>query len=412
LSESKIKTLVLFSHYTDRVSYYNDWADAFVKSPELDVTQVNLYELSNIKSLKQTIGDYELIVCLHSTNAVGFKFLFPYVSTLNKRKGKLLLFFGNELNYPLVGMRMQDKLHLLSVINPDFVASQLPINSAKALYQDQTNADILAMPHALNVESFKPAKPQEDRHIDIGVRAERYFPFMGNNDRNDLIDFFEDYKFKSPIQKDFGRSWKDRFTREGWAEFLNSCKGTIATEAGSSYLEKDDHTVLEIEKYILSKSEVKKQRASDQFKWLNANYKSWLSYKQVARVEDFLAHKKWLNNEANYDHFFSVPFEEIFDKFYKDYSGAISGKCISSRHFDAVGCKTCQIMFAGEFNGILEENKHYLSLNPDFSNVDEVMEKFADRELREKIVDDAYEHVVSNHTYDKRISFFLSHLSK
>jgi spore maturation protein CgeB len=412
LSESKINTLVLFSHYTDRVSYYNDWADAFSNSPDLKVAQINLYDLSNVKKLKQTIQDYELVVCLHSTNAVGFKFLFPYVSILNKRKGKLLLFFGNELNYPLVGMRMQDKLHLLSVINPDFVASQLPIHSAKALYQDSTDADVLAMPHALNQESFKPEKLQKNRAIDIGVRAERYFPFMGNNDRNELIDFFESYRSQTPIKKDFGRSWKDRFTREGWAEFLNNCKGTIATEAGSSYLEKDDHTVLEIEKYILSKSNVKRQSTAEKFKKVNANYRAWISYKQVAKVEDYLAHKNWLNNKANYDHFFSVPFEEIFDKFYKDYSGAISGKCISSRHFDAIGCKTCQIMFPGDFNGILEANKHYLSLNPDFSNVDEVMLRFADQEIREKIVDDAYDHVIANHTYDKRIYFFLNHFNK
>ena len=45
IKESKIKTLVLFAHYTDKVSYYDDWADAFSDALEFNVSRLNLYDL-------------------------------------------------------------------------------------------------------------------------------------------------------------------------------------------------------------------------------------------------------------------------------------------------------------------------------------------------------------------------------
>ena len=408
IKESKIKTLVLFAHYTDKVSYYDDWADAFSDALEFNVSRLNLYDLDSLDALKKTISDFELIICLHSTNAAGFKFLFPYISVLNKRRCQLMLFFGNELNYPILGMRMQDKLHLLSVIKPDFVASQLPKESAIDLYQDSTNAEIIELPHALNPKCFNPKIEQRDRTIDIGVRSERYLPFMGNNDRNEIIDFFESYQFHSSFNLDIGRAWKDRFSRDGWANFLNNCKGTIATEAGSDFLEKDDQTVIAISEYVENRSETKNQFLANRFRRVNSRYRKYLPYKTIVQMEDYLAARKWIDNKTSYDHYYTIGFDEIFDRFYRNYENARSGKCISSRHFDAIGCKTCQIMFPGHFNGILEAGKHYISLSKDFSNISDVMAAFNDDKTRQEIVDRAYDHVFENHTYRNRMNSLLS----
>jgi spore maturation protein CgeB len=96
--------------------------------------------------------------------------------------------------------------------------------------------------------------------------------------------------------------------------------------------------------------------------------------------------------------------EDIFGRFFAARARPSSyGKCISSRHFDAAGTKTCQIMFRGRFNDIFRADEHYLALEPDFSNIEAVLAAFRDPVRRRSIVDAAYDLVLSKHTYQHRI---------
>jgi hypothetical protein len=63
-----------------------------------------------------------------------------------------------------------------------------------------------------------------------------------------------------------------------------------------------------------------------------------------------------------------------------------------------------QIMFPGRYNDILEAGRHYLALQPDFSNIDEVMARFRDRAERERIAEAAHAHVMAAHTYPHRMA--------
>jgi hypothetical protein len=76
----------------------------------------------------------------------------------------------------------------------------------------------------------------------------------------------------------------------------------------------------------------------------------------------------------------------------------VYGKSISSRHFDAIGTKTCQIMFRARFNDILKGDRHYLALDHDFSNLEDVLARFSDPAQRRAIVEEAYAHVMDAHT--------------
>jgi hypothetical protein len=104
-----------------------------------------------------------------------------------------------------------------------------------------------------------------------------------------------------------------------------------------------------------------------------------------------------------------ADFAEIHRRFYapRERRGP-SGKAISSRHFDAVGTKTCQIMFPGRFNGILEADRHYIALDRNFSNIDEVMRRFRDRRYVEQLVDRTYEYIRDCHTYRHRMLALLA----
>ena len=68
--------------------------------------------------------------------------------------------------------------------------------------------------------------------------------FIGDNERNRVHDLFARIGPRTGLRIDIDTS--DRLDRSGWARFLNDCRGTIGTEAGSWYLEQDDRAVLEI----------------------------------------------------------------------------------------------------------------------------------------------------------------------
>jgi hypothetical protein len=109
-----------------------------------------------------------------------------------------------------------------------------------------------------------------------------------------------------------------------------------------------------------------------------------------------LRHEALINEQFDYDEIFSLFFAGRQRPPY--YS-----KCISSRHFDAAGTKTCQIMFRGRFNDILKPNEHYLALEPDFSNIDDLLARFRDPVRRQSIVNAAFDLVCSEHTYEHRV---------
>ena len=106
-------------------------------------------------------------------------------------------------------------------------------------------------------------------------------------------------------------------------------------------------------------------------------------------------------------------YEEIYEHFFSDRPRpVIYGKCISSRHFDAIGTKTCQIMFRGRFNDILEADHHYLALDHDFGNLDDVLRRFADEPERTAVAEAAHAHVLAGHTYEHRMREVESLLRK
>lgn len=342
-----MKLGILYSGHTTKLSYNDDWLDAFVKCDE-EVEVFNTNSMTFIESIK-LIFNFDYIVMLHSTNSNSFKMpkILRFI-LLRIRRGKLVFFVGNEYK------NMREKVDFIINNRAEFVISQLPQDSAEWLYED-TSAQIVSLPHALNEGVFHDVIPFNDRPIDIGNRSYEYPWYLGDLDRMKTLAFIESLK---NINVDISTDPDDRFTREEWAEFLNHSKFTVASEAGSSFLERDDKTRLQVNEYL----------------------------------------KKNPN----------ASFEDVYEHFFQNYNGnAISGKCISARHFDAIGTKTCQILLEGRYNDILEPNIHYIELKRDFSNIDNVLEKMQDVNYIEKITKNAYDYVINNHTHQHRIDQLL-----
>jgi len=351
-----LKIAVLYSSHAKTSSYFDDWLDAFknIKNSNISVNLFNSSKLSRYKSQKILLI-YEYVVFLHSTNSNGFKLpnLFRYGS-LNLRKSKVVFFVGNE--YKL----MPAKINFIKLNNIDFVVSQHTKVTAEWLYKE-TKSKIISLPHALNIDSFKFENNLNNRSIDVGARSYTYPWFLGDNDRLKSLSILRENS--SEFILDISTDPDKRFNRVEWAKFLNNCKFTISSESGPSHLERDDRTRKLVNKFI--------------------------------------------------DENPGTTFEDVYDRFFKDYQGkVVSGKIISPRHFEAIGTKTCQILLEGKYNDILKPDKHYIELKKDFSNIMDVIEKMKNKRLRKEIVDRAYEYVLDRHTYQHRIKFLLDEITK
>jgi Glycosyl transferases group 1 len=389
-----VKTLVLTLEYPTRSSYYDDWKDAFAGSSTFATTVRNILPGAGRRQIAREIGEYELVVVLHSCTADTLDYAEALVPALQARRGRLVAFVGNELNLPWAPLG--EKLAWLKRIEPEIVATQMLPELGAWLYAG-IGGRVLSLPHALNPEAFRPEMPQEDRPIDIGARSYRYSAYIGDDDRNRIYDYFAANRLDPPLTLDF--STEQRFDRPGWARFLNRCKATIATEAGSWYVERDDATVLAIRDHVARSAGGFVLRAGSGSALPRLARRLPHGVKAVLRR---LLRRGPLRYEAVAAE--ALDFAEIHRRFFAGRATApVYSKAISSRHFDAVGCKTLQIMFPGRFNDILRAGEHYVALAQDFSNIAGVLDQLRSATARRRIVDRAYEHVMAAHTYRHRL---------
>jgi hypothetical protein len=392
-ADNRIRTVVLTLQYATRSSYYLDWVEAFERSPLFAVTTFNLFRRDQRCAAARAIGDADLVVALHSCSADTLEYIQPLSGALKARRGRFLILVGNEYNLPWA--RLGEKRDFLRATGADYVGTQLPIEAGRWLYAD-TGAQVLPLPHALNDSVFRPDKPDSLRPIDVGGRSARYPAFIGDDERNQVHDLFSRIGPKYGLQVDIDTG--SRLDRGGWARFLNNCRATIGTEAGSWYLEQDDRTVLEIREFVRARAGPGAIKADGLLhsvsRRLPYQAKTWLKA---------LLNASPLRHEAFDDG--EVSFAEIEARFFAGRPRCpVYSKCISSRHFDAAGTGTCQILLRGRYNDILTADEHYIALDPDLANRGEVITRFRDPIERRRVAEAAYTLVKERHTYRDRIA--------
>ncbi|MGE0385651.1 MAG: glycosyltransferase [Gammaproteobacteria bacterium] len=345
---------VLFSLLKDHyraLSYTIDWRDALVASPRLAVEECNINDRIRYHRCMRRIREYDLVIVAHSAAGDDMTLLNRAVEPLSRRSGPLAVFIGNE--YDLLG----EKIAFLRATAAQIVGSQLPLAAARYLYGDCGPTRVVSMPHALNPALYSPG-PDGGRDIDIGFIGDLYWPFIGDDLRTRMVRGFQ---AEGPAHGLVCDIRTERIDREQWAAFLRRCRAIIGAESGTYYL--NDRGAL------------------------------------LTKARDYNLHE---NRDAT--------LQEVFDRFYRGVTPGVSGKAISSRHFEPIGTRTCQILMEGEYNGILRADEHFIPVRLDMADMAEAIGKFRDETFRLGVVQRAYDHVMSAHTYAHRVQALLQEL--
>ena len=383
----KILLIVNYDHSYHQLSYYDDWVKALVEHKKLKIKLVNFTELKKDKN------KYDFIFLHHSTNADSTKPLLMIEKYLEARKEEILVFIGNEFNN--IFSPINDRRKILKRINVSYICSQLMNEAAQFLWSDVAKKKVILSPPALNINNFTEQKNFNDREFDIGFKGIKYYSYIGDTERNTMVEKFSKINGLN-LSIDFSR-----FDSKNWSIFLNSCKSVISSEAGSYFVDIDDKNVRDILKKIKKKTSKFIIPRSDLDKiFYNLPF-------VIKRVIKFILKKTPISHS-------NLVFEDAeFNKFYKSYFESLKKpkiyfKCISSRNFDAIGTKTAQILLEGKYNNLLKPNIHYFSLKKDYSNFDEIIELVKNEKEVKSITDNAFEHVLSNHLYEHRINELIS----
>jgi hypothetical protein len=389
---SRLRTLLVRVHYPETLSYFTDWLEGFLAEPSLDVVSVNLATPVGRRRLRRAAAEVDLVVLLHSAVGDSLAEIRRCLGPLDRRRGPLVAFVSNEVSLPT--QPFAAKLDMLAELSPDFIGTQLLLEAGESLYADISGARVLAMPHALNPRAFRPDVPCAQRPVDVGFRGARYLPHVGDNDRNRIIDYFATTRFDPPLAVDVRTNAS--YGRRGWAAFLNHCKATIGAESGSVYLGRDDEIISCTERTLGVHSGDLRLRARLRplHRYLPRPIKNALR-----RGADRLA------GRANAP---IPPTAATSAPTLAPPAGSVTGKCISSRHFDAIGTETCQILFPGRYNDLLEPGVHYLCLERDFSNLDDVLGRYRDEADRLRLVREARSWALDGQTYAHRVRSLLA----
>jgi hypothetical protein len=325
------------------LSYTNDWLDALRESPVLDPTVCNVNDLRQYLHERRRLPLYDVIIVLHSAMGDSVGLMLATRAWLDRRRGRLAVFLGNE--YDLLA----EKIRFVRETGAELLCSQLPQAAAEYLYEDCRGTAVLSLPHALNPKIYTPT-PARSRDVDIGFIGNPYPAFIGDDERASILRWFERRGAEWGLVCDLRTR---KHTRHDWAEFLRGVKGTIGGEAGTYFLDKGGRLVARAKAFV---------RAHPQ-----------------ASVRD------------------------VYEHCYEGGGPTVSGKAISSRHFEPIGTKTCQVLLEGHYNGILAADEHYIAVRKDLSNIDDAVRRFKDESYRRAMVDRTYDYAMAAHTYGHRI---------
>ncbi|MDY7034891.1 MAG: hypothetical protein SV375_01840 [Thermodesulfobacteriota bacterium] len=271
-----------------------------------------------------------------------------------------IAFFQDEYRY------CQQRFRFINQHNIDCVYTLLKPQYFNQVYRKYTSISkiVHTIPGYVSEDliqlSHKMTKPNHERQIDVGYRARplEFYMGKGGQEKTEIAYGFHEREDGLGLQLDIRTDEKARIYGRKWYQFLTKCRAVLGVESGISIFDLEDKVRLRCEEIMVKDPNI--------------------SFKEISKR--VLA--QWENN--------------------------IYYRTISPRHFEAAALKVCQILFEGEYSGIMKPLVHYIPLKKDFSNFRDVIIKFENINVRHHFTENAYRDLIvsGQYSYKKFIENF------
>ena len=341
---TRLSILLLCDDWPGHANTVHDHVNAFRRYSRHQVKTFNPVRMR--ESLALDLNEFDVVVIHYSLVLSNER----HVS--RDFRDKLRRFAGLKVQFMQDEYRWVDRATEASRdagINVLFTAAQEP--AAGQLY-DQRLPGVRRVPTLTgyvpdNTQSL-PLKPMGQRPIDVGYRG-RDLPFwLGRltQEKVWIAQRFLEHAAEYGLRCDIGWREKDRIYGTRWIEFLASCRATLGTESGASIADFDGSVERAVRAY-------------------------------------FRAHP-------------GAKYDEVHEAVLRPYEGNVVVNVISPRVFEAVSLGTGLVMFPGDYSGVVTPGEHYIVLEKDFSNMNEVVAKLRDDNLMAALNERAHDHIIKS----------------
>ncbi|MCH9756573.1 MAG: hypothetical protein K0U37_05215 [Gammaproteobacteria bacterium] len=193
--------------------------------------------------------------------------------------------------------------------------------------------------------------PVASRELNVSYRSRRCDYRLGKlaQEKTQIASEFVTRTAGMPLKLDISIEESDRVYGDAWFDLLTQSKVVLGTESGASIWDVDGKIPKKINQFLR-----KNQGAS---------------------------------------------FETVFNAILKPYEGNLWYSAISPRVFEAAAAKTAMVMFVGDYSGVCEPDVHYIALEKDFSNFNDVLLKIQDDDYLQAMADRTYADLIASGEY-------------
>lgn len=329
-------------HEEENASTVIDHLDAFGKFSRHNIC---LWSSRNGLPGHEVLVKFDCIV-IHYTLSLLYDSYIPHDSLTRIRDfaGLKILFIQDEYR------RVDFVCNKIKYAGIDAVYTCAPEKIAEKIYSSlQGKVRLLTTLTGYVPEKLRGSKGKAmtERNIDVGYRARKCPFWLGRKSHEKYLvgRLFAENTQGSGLNCDISSSEKDRIYGNRWIDFLLNCKTTLGTESGASII---DFTGL-----------------------IEYDLNRYQAFRPFAKFE-------------------KVPSR------YLEKDGEIELQVISPRCFEAAALGTVMVMYPGTYSGILQPGVHFLPLEKDFSNIEEVVGFIQDDEQLEEMARNAERDLVDS----------------
>lgn len=198
-----------------------------------------------------------------------------------------------------------------------------------------------------------------DRKLDVVYRARMLPYWIGRSgmEKGLMAERFNRSVVGKKLKMDISTAENERIYGDAWLKFMSSSKATLGTEGAAGLTDYDNTLFAAVDAYVKEHPE--------------------------------------------------ASFEEVEAAVFPGLDGKVVYKALSPRCFEAAALRTLMIQYDGEYSGALEAHKHYVLLERDHSNINDVIKILRDPKEAGRYIDAAYDDVAASGKYSSRA--FLAH---
>ena len=191
-----------------------------------------------------------------------------------------------------------------------------------------------------------PRRPLSERAFDVVYRGRDLPYWLGRltQEKHWIAEGFLELAPRYGLRTDIGWREQDRIYGDRWIEFIASGRATLGTESGASIADFDGSVERAVRQHLRTHP--------------------------------------------------GASFDDVHKAVLRPHEGNVTVNVVSPRVFEAAALGTGLVMFPGDYSGVLSPDEHYIVLEKDFSNVDDVAAKLKDDQFLAALTARANDHLV------------------